>query len=675
VEELLVPNDDDDQSNQESNASEQSRKALGGVKQRAKFGADESGIKGLITSLKTLEGQLKSVKTKFTELVKASKDLHGTWKDLEGTGVGGGMGGTSGRTAAGGVSGNGNYLGKAGKAYGAARLGGKGLGVGLAAGAAVAGFQVGRAAWDYAGGRIEANTPYSLTADRTGLMMRQMYGGTQLDYQSRWRQPLMGGLIGRGGVEEMLKLQTTMGINPASMLSGVEGMRVASGFGYSTEDATKMISAMAQPGSSNLMTLMLGQGLYGPGGRARDPMDVIRNTVQRMGLTEQGMVEGALQPGSMTRANLSRAGLPEDMQNMVIQYAQENLNYKSRGGSGMYDPSSERHRQLMGVEDSYAMEEQRTRMSEVQRSEKFYRRQVDNFAQLEKNTQGLIEKFTQLDEVLSRLIGTKADLQNRWWLRLAGKVPGIPTLGDSEHLRDAGMNSGFAASLQEMKNAASEAGVPLTLSSGTRDDANQERLFRERHHQDDSGSIAWNGQTWTLNAGAAPAAPPGRSLHGLGYAADLGPPESYDWIVKNASRFGLRHGDSFGEPWHVAPADITSVDQVPGRASASGSSGRGRSRAVGVNAKGAASVGTLPSASKSTAGLSISDSANVYFGGVSSPKPAGDAEGYGGGSVITISPTINLTGSSSTAADADMLAKRVINLIETSNAVRSLRRS
>ena len=51
----------------------------------------------------------------------------------------------------------------------------------------------------------------------------------------------------------------------------------------------------------------------------------------------------------------------------------------------------------------------------------------------------------------------------------------------------------------------------------------------------------------------------------------------------------------------------------------------------------------------------------------------GDSEGYGGGSV-TISPTFNITGSGG-AADADLLAKRVILLIETSEAVRALRRS
>ena len=509
--------------------------------------------------------------------------------------------------------------------------------------------------------------------------MRQMYGGTVLDYQSRWRQPLTGGLIGRKGVEDMMHLQTTMGINPTSMLKGVEGIRVASGFGYSTEQATQMIGALAQPGSSNLMTMMLGMGLYGPGGKARDPMDVVRHTVQRMGLTNEAVVAGALQPGSMTRANLSRSGLPEDMQNLVLQYAQENLQFQSQGGRGMYDPASDQHRQLLGIDDSYAVEEQRTRMSEVKRSEKFFRRQVDNFADLERNTQGLIEKFQMLDEVLSGITGLKGSMQNKWYLRLLSRATGgVVNLGDTEHLRDAGMNSGFAAQLARMKKAATEDGVPLTLSSGTRDEATQERLFRERHHTDPSGSISWNGENWKLNEGASPAAPPGRSLHGLGYAADLGPASSYEWIVANASRFGLRHGASFGEPWHVAPADITSWTQVAPKTSGKATSTSTPSTVTVTGTKTSPGAAVPSVDVHLTEGMSQYDALETWqdFGQsrTAMPEMTGDSEGYGS-SVITISPTINLTGSSNTAADADMLAQRVTKLIETSEAIRALRRS
>lgn len=658
-------------------------KDQGSAEQRIKFKADSDSVAKFTKGFKGLVGELEKTNKSMKGLVDTARELKDIWDKTKSPDMPGGGG--VGRTDAGGVPSNGNFL-KTGAAYGLAKAGFSPTRAGVGAFAAYAGFKGTQAAWNYGGRRLEEEAPYSLTADRTGLLLRQMYGGTVLDYQSRWRQPLTGGLIGREGVEQMLKLQATMGIDPTSMLSGVEGIRVASGFGYSTTDATKMITAMAQPESSNLMTMLLGMGMYGPGGKARDPMDVIRHTVKRLGLTSQAMVEGALQPGSMTRSNLSRSGMPEDMQDLVIQYAQENLQFQKQGGRGMYDPSSEHHRKLMGIDDSYAVEAERSRMSEVERSEKFFRRQVDNFADLERNTQGLIDKFAQLDEVLSSITGLKGSMQNKWYLRLLSRATGgVVNLGDSEHLRDAGMNSGFAAQLGKMKKAATEDGVPLTLVSGTRDEATQERLFRERHHNDPSGDISWNGERWTLNAGASPAAPPGRSLHGLGYAADLGPESSYEWIMANAGRFGLRHGGGFGEPWHVAPADVTSWKQVAPKTSgkstptSSSSSSSSSSSTSTVKRTSAVASPLLPPVDVHlTEGMLQRQALETWqdFGRSRTPMPemTGDSEGFGS-SVITISPTINLTGSGNTAADADVLANRVIKLIETSEAIRALRRS
>ncbi len=663
----------------DSGGGEKSSNVRGTEKMQKRVGisTDDAGVAKFTKMFKGLSSELEKTNKSMKNLVETARDLKNIWDKTESPDMPGGGGG-GGKTDAGGVPSNGNFL-KSGAAYGLSRAGFSPTMAGGAAFAANAAYEGTKAAWNYGGRRLEEEAGYGLTADRTGLLMRQMYGGTVLDYQSRWRQPLTGGLIGRKGVEDMMHLQTTMGINPTSMLKGVEGIRVASGFGYSTEQATQMIGALAQPGSSNLMTMMLGMGLYGPGGKARDPMDVVRHTVQRMGLTNEAVVAGALQPGSMTRANLSRSGLPEDMQNLVLQYAQENLQFQSQGGRGMYDPASDQHRQLLGIDDSYAVEEQRTRMSEVKRSEKFFRRQVDNFADLERNTQGLIEKFQMLDEVLSGITGLKGSMQNRWYLRLLSRATGgVVNLGDTEHLRDAGMNSGFAAQLARMKKAATEDGVPLTLSSGTRDEATQERLFRERHHTDPSGSISWNGENWKLNEGASPAAPPGRSLHGLGYAADLGPASSYEWIVANASRFGLRHGASFGEPWHVAPADITSWTQVAPKTSGKATSTSTPSTVTVTGTKTSPGAAVPSVDVHLTEGMSQYDALETWqdFGQsrTAMPEMTGDSEGYGS-SVITISPTINLTGSSNTAADADMLAQRVIKLIETSEAIRALRRS
>jgi hypothetical protein len=569
-----------------------------------------------------------------------------------------------------------------------------------------AGAQIATALVQASAENIKGRAEYTLEADRTGLLMRQMHGGTQLQYQARWRQPMTDRMLGPGGIPTMMNLQTTMGINPESMAAGVEGIRVASGFGYSTADATAMISAMAQPGSSNMMTMMLGGGLYGPGGKARDPMDVVRNTVQRMGLTSESMVEGAFQPGSMTRANLSRTGLPQDMQNLVLQYAKENLEFKKKGGKGMYDPSKEQDRRRMGIEESYAMEREKTSMAEVNRSEDFYRRQVDNYAQLEKNTQKLIRTFGALEDKLSGLVGAQTSATNHPALRIGSGVAmaagalmiatgfGAPVgaallaggtvagaIGDVPEITEPGMDAGFKGKLRAMAKAADKEDVPLSLTSGIRSPQRQRELFLERHDEDPEGNRSFEGKTYSLNAvGKAKgyAAPPGSSLHEVGLAADLGPKTSYGWIVANAHRFGLRHGDSFGEPWHVAPAGMTrakhnAANPQPATTSAAGHVSHtrtGASRSAGVSA-GNVSAGNV----HMTKGMGIAESIKAIESANVARVSAGVGDDGGGGSVITIAPVIHLNGSGNDASDAQRLAQKVINMIETSEAVRSLRRS
>ena len=116
-------------------------------------------------------------------------------------------------------------------------------------------MQVAMAGMNWTRNRYQGASNYNLTSDRTGMLLRQMYGGSQLDYQSRQRQPLTDYLLGNEGIERMLALQLTTGLGrtpeqQARMARGVEGIRVASGFGYDTGQATQMINALAQPGSS-----------------------------------------------------------------------------------------------------------------------------------------------------------------------------------------------------------------------------------------------------------------------------------------------------------------------------------------------------------------------------------------------------------------------------------------
>jgi hypothetical protein len=97
-------------------------------------------------------------------------------------------------------------------------------------------------------------------------------------------------------------------------------------------------------------------------------------------------------------------------------------------------------------------------------------------------------------------------------------------------------------------------GGRVGLVGGHRPAAAQERMFLERYVPDPGGTVSWNGRRWRHVSGAT-AAPPGRSMHELGLAADLS--GDMTWIVANSTTFGLTHfADVNGEPWHVQPVEL-----------------------------------------------------------------------------------------------------------------------
>ena len=92
------------------------------------------------------------------------------------------------------------------------------------------------------------------------------------------------------------------------------------------------------------------------------------------------------------------------------------------------------------------------------------------------------------------------------------------------------MRPDVAAAFDRMALAAASDGVALIIASAFRSDAEQARL-------------------WAANPDPRWVAPPGTSLHRLGTELDLGPPDAYGWLARNAEPFGFVQRYSW-EPWH-----------------------------------------------------------------------------------------------------------------------------
>jgi len=461
--------------------------------------------------------------------------------------------------------------------------------------------------------RVESGAQYSLQADRMSVQLQQMYGMSNKQVRGQLRMPLTSHYLLGGGtaINDLLGMQASTGLSAAKNASTVESLRAVSGFSYGSGDITKMLTTMGSPDVANKMFMMGGTGMYGIGGKQRSGMQSIQDIVRRTGLTNPDALKGALQQGSNTRQRLNAMGVPQDMQDMVIQYAMQNNSFQKKSGNKnvMYDPSVEADRKTMGIEDTYAVAHEKTTGEKLKREERFYDKQTGALSQFEKNLRTstkLLGAFENaLSGVVSAYIGTKGHpitntvkyganyAQNVGQqaavtainagtevvgavipgdaVDSAGKTVPAPTpsagaqdtnvkLSKENERKLATLQPKLAIPLRKMLEAKPE----LVIGDAVRSEAQQERSFRERYVKTDAplsekgeSDRIWNGVLWKIKPGEVPMAPPGQSYHQVGLAADVaGDPE---WVRANAARFGLDHGGTrkgaqSDEPFHVQPA-------------------------------------------------------------------------------------------------------------------------
>jgi hypothetical protein len=97
-------------------------------------------------------------------------------------------------------------------------------------------------------------------------------------------------------------------------------------------------------------------------------------------------------------------------------------------------------------------------------------------------------------------------------------------------------------------------GGKVGFGEGFRSEDMQKQMFLSRYQEDPNGKVRWDNKSWTLVKGAT-AAPPGRSMHEIGLAADL--VGDMAWITANCGQFALRNFAFVNdEPWHVQAFEL-----------------------------------------------------------------------------------------------------------------------
>lgn len=586
--------------------------AMGNSVVNSRLSVDLKMLEGLNRELNTLNENTKKIKSNFKDLIRNTKDLTAELNKAATA-----MGKVSGKSSSGYMDTSKGMpavadmremqlqsveriLGALGKGGGVLPGGGGGgntfskIKGGLSAFAVNAAVE-GAAMID---DRVDRNKGYALSADKLSVQLQQQYGMSQMDVMNKLRGPLRSRRLGYGGINELLSMQSRTGISAAQQAGSVESIRTLMGYGYSAGDATQYIESLGQADTVNRMFMMTGTSLYGIGGQQKSAQQVNQDLIQRLGLNNREIINAGRQSGSMVRQRLQMAGLDQGAQDLLLQYAESNVSFTEKGGKGFYDPSKKSDRKRMGIEANYATQEEETTRTEINREEQMYKRQADNYAQMEKNLQNVNKLLGEFEDRLSSIIGGKTSVRGFGQLfNILGRL-GIPGMNKIGQILGDPSPSGSASPgriaainptvkkndqdhLSQLKPVLRE---PLTrllmdrpgisINGSYRSPEKQKQMFLERYYKtDEKTETFYDGSYWKKKPGVPMAAPPGLSYHEIGLAVDLGFASSEDeqWLKNNASKYGLDEFSRHGEPWHVqSKAYPASRKQYEGQGAAYG---------------------------------------------------------------------------------------------------------
>jgi hypothetical protein len=630
---------------------------------------DVSGLNEFKTAVRGLKTEISSLRSDFRGLTKDTNDwVTALKKATDAMGKvrpganyvsAGSLTGTSGNGASGGVKG------------GTTPFSGMGTGgVGAAAATAAAGIggavqgginaavnrwqglqQVG-AAWDVYGSRLATTTGVPSTALAGQLSKNAPFLGSATDMgQALLTLAAQGATYGTGG------------ITGASGMAGAQGIKMLQalqpglGAPQAAQSVTGFQSNIAQ---QRMSTLIFGTAAFSMNtatGQQKSLPDYFNGIFKAIQANRQGPNSNRPYtreewtafrlPGSPLMIQLSQwLGWDPDMINQFFAYAESQATTDPTG-TRMFQGTQQQQQQVQGGK-SLATAVQQTETKQGQSDLRAFSQNEGAMITQQQANQRLIQLQSTANDWLHDIYGVLSHapgslqgsignivgnvLTGNWGGALKAGIGAISSIIGDYGYGDMG-DSGFSQLNPDLKGrlgAMMQANPNIRLNSGYRTLNEQKRLW-------DSGDTRM--------------APPGKSRHGRGQAADLGPRSQLGWINANAKRFGLDTGANKGEPWHVQVAgtmqmgDFGTANQAI--ASFEDYAAAGRSAAISAVAQ------QLIDASGSTTPSGGTSSATGSTGSTGAPGATGSA---GSATGPTQSTGANTGGSTLTGQDVAKLA-------------------